>query len=97
LGLGAAWGVTTSQYSDHARRVFLAVSWSISTALLVIKEHVNVLDTILKDTPAPLDLVEEKLLLEAARNLQCDRAVVRCDTLVDEELGYDERLECGLV
>jgi hypothetical protein len=70
---------------------------SISTALLVVKEHVNVLDTILKDTPAPLDLVEEKLLLEAARNLECDRAVVRCDALVDEELGGDARLECRLV
>ena len=63
--------------------------WSISTALLVVKEHVNVLDTILKNSPAPLDLVEEKLLLEAARNLQCDRAIVRSDALVDEEFGDD--------
>ena len=90
MGLGAAGRVTPSQDSDHARREFLAIAWSISSrALLVIKEHVNVLDTILKYTPAPLDFVEKELLLEAARDLQCDRAIVRWDALVDEELGDD--------
>jgi hypothetical protein len=97
LSIGAAGRVTASQYSDHARRKFLAVAWSVGTALLVIKEHVHILDTILKDTPAPLNFVEEKLLLEAARNLQCNRPIVRCDALADEELGDDARLECGLV
>jgi hypothetical protein len=88
----AAGRVAPGQYSYHAGRKLLAITWSIRRALLVIQKHVNVLDAVLEHTSAPFDLVEEKLLLEAARDLHRDRTIGRFDALVEEEFRDDARL-----
>jgi hypothetical protein len=53
---------------------------------LVVKEHVHVLDAILEHPPAPLDLVEEELLLQTARYLQRDGTIICRIALTHEEL-----------
>lgn len=82
-----------SQYGNHARWEFGLIRWRISRALLVVEEHVNVLDAVLEHPTAPLDLVEKELLLQTARYLQRDSTVVCRITLVREELRDDARLE----
>jgi hypothetical protein len=69
------------------------IRWRIGRALLVVEEHVHVLDTVLKLASAPLDLIEEKLLLKTARYLQRDCTVVCCNALVHKQLREDARLE----
>ena len=82
-----------SQYGNHARWEFCLIRWRISRTLLVVEEHVNILDTILEHATAPLDLVEKELLLQTARYLQRNGTVVCRITLVQEELRDDARLE----
>src|SRR6266851_2070079 len=82
--------VARRQHGDHARRELFTITWSISTtALLVVEKHVHVLDAILEHASAPLNFVEEKLLLQAARDLQRDGTVSCRDALVDEEFRDD--------
>lgn len=82
-----------SQYGNHARWEFCLVRWRISRALLVVKEHVHVLDAILEHPPAPLDLMEKELLLQTARYLQRDGTVICRIALTHEELRDDAGLE----
>jgi hypothetical protein len=88
-GLRATRRIAPSQYGDYARWELFAITRSISGALLVIEEHVHILDAILEHASAPLYLIEEELLLQAARDLQRDGAVIRRVALVDEELRHD--------
>ena len=92
-GVRTTGRIAPSQYGDHARWELFTITRSIGRALLVVEKHVHVLDAILEHASAPLYLVEEKLLLQTARDLQRDGAVIGRDALVDEELRDDARLE----
>jgi hypothetical protein len=65
------------------------IRWRIRRALLVVEEHVHVLDAVLKLAYTPLDLIEEKLLLKTARYLQRDRTVICSNPLVYKQLRED--------
>ena len=74
---------------DDAGRQFFSFRYSFCASFLIVKEHINILNPILQNAATPFDLIEEKLLLKATRNLQSDMAVTGSDTLIQEKLVVD--------
>jgi len=68
----------------------------IIPTLLIVQEHVNVFNAILKDSATPFDLIEEQLTLKTAGNLKGCSAIAGGDSVVDEQLALDLGLDRGL-
>lgn len=91
------WGIALGQIRHNSRREFLHLNSSIRSSLLVVQEHVHILDTVGQSSATPLHLVEEELALEAAGDFEGRSSIVRRDSVVDEQfslyLSLDSRLE----
>ena len=61
-----------------------------------IEEHINILHPILQFATSPLDLVEEELVLEAARHLQGYSSIACRYAMVDRQFSLNRRLNRGL-
>lgn len=72
------------------------LSARIGRALQVAQEHIDILHAILQGFVAPFDFVEEQLSLQTARHLKRGAAVVRRDSMRDEQVALDLPLDRGL-
>lgn len=89
-------GVALGQVRDHPCRKFLHLNSGIRASLLVVQEHVNILDAIGQSRAPPFHVIEEELALKTTSNLDGRPSIVRGDPVVYEQfslyLGLNGRL-----
>jgi len=86
-------GITLGQIRHNPRRKFLHLDSSVGASLLIVQEHIHILDTVGQSSAAPFHLVEEELALKTASDFESRSSIVRRDSVVDEQfslyLGLD--------
>jgi len=87
MPIHATRGITLGQVRHNPRRKFLHLNPSIGSSLLIIQEHVHILDTVSQSPAAPFHLVEEELALKAAGDFESCSSIVRRDSVVYEQLS----------
>jgi hypothetical protein len=79
--------VTLGQIRHHSCREFLHLNWGIRTSLLVVQEHVYILNTVGQSPAAPFNIVEKELALKATSDFDGRPSIVRRDAVVDEQFS----------
>ena len=86
LPIHATRGITLGQIRHNPRRELLHLNSSIGSSLLIIQEHVHILDTIGQSPAAPFHLVEEELALKTAGDFESRSSIVRRDSVGYKQL-----------
>lgn len=86
--------VTSRQHSDHSSGQLRSLRNGIGSRFS--KESVNVFNTILKLTLAPIDIHKEQLILEAPCDLEGDATIARGYVMIYGKLPLNLRLDGGL-
>ena len=70
-------GITLCQIRYNPCRELLHLNSSVGSSLLVVQEHVHILDTVGQSSTAPFYLVEEELALKTAGDFESCSPIVR--------------------
>jgi len=87
LPIQATKGITLGQIRHNPRRELLHLNSSIRSSLLIIQEHIHILDTVGQSPAAPFHLVEEELGLETAGDFESRSSIVRRDSVGYKQLS----------
>jgi len=85
-------GVALGQIRHNSCRELLHLNSSIGSSLLIVQEHVHILDTVGQGPATPLYLVEEELALKAASDFESRSSIIRRDSVVDKQFSLYLRL-----
>lgn len=80
-------GIALCQIRYNSRWELLHLNSSIGSSLLIVQEHVHILDTVGQSSTTPLYLIEEELALKTAGDFEGRSPIVRRDSVVDEQFS----------